>query len=183
MSILPITILGDKVLSKKTKPVQSVDDNLRKQINDMFETMRNAHGMGLAANQVGLDKSFFIADLSNVEGYESAKPMLFINPQIISTGEEIISMEEGCLSIPDIRAEVERPKKIKFKFQDLNLNEFEIEDDDLLARVAQHEIDHLNGIYFTDRIADDVKKRLKKKLNLIRARKVKVEYPITPKET
>lgn len=182
MSILPITILGDKVLSKKTKQVQTIDDKFKKLIEDMFDTMHNARGMGLAANQVGHDKSFFIADLSSVEGYESAKPMVFINPQIISAGDEKITMEEGCLSIPDIRAEVDRPKKIKIKFQDLNLNEFEIEDDDLFARVAQHEIDHLNGIYFTDRIPDDMKKRLKKKLNLIRARKIKVDYPITPKE-
>ncbi len=182
MSLIPITIIGDKVLSKKTKPVQEVDEKLKKLIESMFETMYNAHGMGLAANQVGVDKSLFIADLSSVEGYESYKPMVFINPQIISASDEKITMEEGCLSIPDIRAEVDRPKAIKLQFHDLHLKQHEIEDDDLIARVAQHEIDHLNGIYFTDRVSDDMKRRLKKKINLIRQRKIKIDYPITPKE-
>lgn len=183
MSLVPITIIGDKVLSKKTKSVQLVDDRLTKLIEDMFETMYNAHGMGLAANQVGVDKSLFIADLSSIEGYESFKPMVFINPQIISSSDEKITIEEGCLSIPDIRAEVLRPKSIKLIYQDLKMKQHELEDDDLIARVAQHEIDHLNGIYFTDRISDELKKRLKKKINLIRQRKMKVDYPITSKES
>ena len=179
MSLLPITLYGDKILRKKTEKVSDVDLINVKLIKDMFETMKNASGIGLAANQVGADKQIFIIDLSGLEGYENSKPMVFINPKIEKFSEEKIIMEEGCLSIPDIRAEVERPKVVVIKYQDTNMQRQELEADELLARVIQHEFDHLQGVLFTDKISDEMKKKLKKDLNKIKQRKIDTEYPVT----
>lgn len=145
----------------------------------MFETMKNASGIGLAANQVGANKQIFIVDLSAIEGYEQSKPIVFINPKIETFSEEKIVMEEGCLSIPDVRAEVERPKNVVIKYLDTNMQEQELEADELLARVIQHEFDHLQGVLFIDRITDEVKKKLKKNLNKIKQRKIEFDYPVT----
>jgi len=182
MSILPITVCGDKILRKKAAKVLKVDDKIIKLIDDMFETMNNANGIGLAANQVGANKQIFVVDISKVEDYEDTKPLVLINPKIIEKSEETISFEEGCLSIPDQREEVIRPKKIKIEFQDKDLNNHTIEADDLLARVMQHEYDHLIGILFTDLVDEETKKRLKKPLNRIKKRKIEVDYPISQSE-
>ncbi len=179
MPILPITICGDKILRKKAAKVSKVDNKIIKLIADMFETMRNANGIGLAANQVGANKQIFVVDISMVEEYEDTKPIAFINPKIIFKSEETSVYEEGCLSIPDQRADVIRPKKITIEFQDLDLNKQIIEADDLFARVIQHEYDHLQGILFTDLVDEETKKRLKKPLNKIKNRKVEVSYPIS----
>ena len=179
MALLPITLYGDKILRKKTARVAEVDVKTVKLIKDMFDTMKNAPGIGLAANQVGVDKRIFIADVSSVEGYENSKPMVFINPKIEKFSEEKSTMEEGCLSIPEIRLDIERPKQITVKFQDTELKEHSLVADGLLARVIQHECDHLNGILFTDKISDELKKKLKKDLNKIRHRKIEVEYPVS----
>lgn len=179
MSLLPITLYGDKILRKKTANVSDVDMDTIKLIRDMFETMKNASGIGLAANQVGADKQIFIVDLSAMEGYEESKPTVFINPVIEKFSEEKIVIEEGCLSIPDVRSEVERPKKINIKYLDTNMKELELEADELLARVIQHEFDHLQGVLFVDRISDEVKKKLKKDLNKIKHRKKEFDYPVT----
>ncbi len=179
MALLPITLYGDKILRKKTARVTEVDVKTVKLIKDMFDTMKNAPGIGLAANQVGADKRIFIADISSVEGYENSKPMVFINPKIEKFSEEKNTMEEGCLSIPEIRLDIERPKQITVKFQDTELNEHILDADELLARVIQHECDHLNGILFTDKIPDELKKKLKKDLSKIKHRKIEVEYPVT----
>ncbi len=179
MPILPITVCGDKILRKKVAKVSKVDNKIIKLIADMFETMHNANGIGLAANQVGANKQIFVVDISMVEGYENSKPITFINPKIINKSEETSVYEEGCLSIPDQRADVTRPKKISIEFQDLDLNKQIIEADELLARVIQHEYDHLQGILFTDLVDEGTKKRLKKPLNKIKNRKVEVAYPIS----
>lgn len=179
MSLLPITLYGDKILRKKTQQVSEVNVKTVKLIKDMFETMKNASGVGLAANQVGADKQIFILDITSVEGYENSKPMVFINPKIERFSEEKITMEEGCLSIPEIRVDVERPKEITVKFQDTDLKEHTLDSDELLARVIQHECDHLHGVLFTDKISDELKKKLKKDLNKIRLRKIDFEYPVT----
>lgn len=179
MPILPITVCGDKILRKKVAKVTKVDIKIIKLISDMFETMRNAHGIGLAANQVGANRQIFVVDISMVEGYEDTKPITFINPKITFRSEETSTYEEGCLSIPDQRADVIRPKKITIKFQDTDLITHTIEADDLLARVMQHEYDHLQGILFTDLVDEETKKRLKKPLNKIKNRKIEVEYPIS----
>ena len=182
MAILPITVCGDKILRKKAAKVLKVDAKIIKLIDDMFETMHNANGIGLAANQVGANKRIFVVDISKVEEYEDVKPLALINPKIIEKSEEIISYEEGCLSIPDQREDVIRPKKITIEFQDIDLNTHTIEADDLLARVMQHEYDHLLGILFTDLVDEETKKRLKKPLNKIKKRKIEVDYPISQSE-
>ncbi len=179
MALLPITLYGDKILRKKVDKVTEVDLKTIELIKNMFDTMKNASGIGLAANQVGVNKSIFVIDISPVEGYEEHRPTALINPEIVFYSPEKVVIEEGCLSIPDIRAEVERPETIKIKFQDSDLVEHEIEATDLLARVMQHEFDHLQGVLFTDKIDDKVKKSLNEALNKIRKRSIDVDYPIT----
>jgi peptide deformylase len=179
MALLPITLIGDKILRRKTKKITDVDIETVELIKNMFDTMRNANGIGLAANQVGSDKSIIVIDVSVVEEYENIKPIVFINPEIIYRSEEKIVMEEGCLSIPDIRCEVERPKEIVIKFYDTQMKEQKLEASGLLARVTQHEFDHLNGVLFTDLIDQLEKKKLRKPLNRIRTRKLEVTYPVT----
>lgn len=180
MAILPITVCGDKILRKKAAKISKVDNKIIKLISDMFETMHNANGIGLAANQVGANKQIFVVDISMVEGYEDTKPLALINPKIVETSEEMSVYEEGCLSIPNQHEEVKRPKKIKIEYQDADLKTQMIEADNLLARVMQHEYDHLQGILFTDLVDDETKKRIKKSLNKIKKRKIEVAYPISP---
>jgi len=181
MAILPITLYGDKILKKKAIRISKVDAKIITLINDMFETMHNAEGMGLAANQVGSHKAICILDLSSVKGFEKSKPMVFINPKIVEYSEETDVMEEGCLSLPGIRSKVERPIGIKMLYQDIELNDHVLEDDDLLARVIQHEYDHLHATFLTDRLDDEGKKMVKKLLLKIIARKVEIDYPVTEK--
>ncbi|MDP3149355.1 MAG: peptide deformylase [Ignavibacteria bacterium] len=183
MAILPITLYGDTILKKKAIRVSKVDAKILTLINDMFDSMHNADGMGLAANQVGSHKSIFVLDLTAVKGFEKTKPMVFINPKIVEYSEETTFMEEGCLSLPGIRSKVERPVGIKLLYQDLDLNDHVLEDDDLLARVIQHEYDHLQATFFTDRLDDEGKKMVKKPLQKIVSRKVEIEYPVTEKGT
>ena len=179
MASLPITLCGDKILRKKVAKVTKVDNETIKLITNMFDTMRNANGIGFAANQVGADKSILIVDISLVEGFEEVKPIVLINPKITKYSDEKSVVEEGCLSIPDIREEVERPEAITVTYQDTDLKEHTLEADRLLARVIQHEYDHLQGILFTDLVSDEAKKRLKKPLSKIKKRKIDVEYPIS----
>ena len=179
MALLPITLIGDKILRHKAKKVTDVDVETVELIKNMFQTMRNANGIGLAANQVGADKSIIVCDVSVVEEYKDIKPMVLINPNIIFKSEEKIIMEEGCLSIPDIRCEIERPRNIIIAYKDTDMKEHELEASALLARVIQHEFDHLNGILFKDLIDQDLKKKLKKPLNLIKNRQLEVDYPVT----
>lgn len=181
MAILPINIYGDKILEKKVKPVTETGVALIKEIKDMFETMRNAHGIGLAANQVGIDKAIFVIDVSPVEGYEKIKPIVMINPKIVLRSDELNVIEEGCLSIPTLRADVLRPKEIKVVYQDSDLTERTLEADELFARVIQHEYDHLHGKYFTDRLNEILKRQVKKDLVKIKNRKVEVDYLVTDK--
>lgn len=179
MSLLPITLYGDKILRKKVDQVTKITDNTIELIRYMFDTMHNANGIGLAANQVGLNKSIFVVDISPVEGYEKYKPLVMINPKIVNRSDEKVGIEEGCLSIPDVRAEIIRPKEITIKYQDANLDEQQLDADDLLARVLQHEFDHLQGILFTDLISDEARKELNKQLKSIQKRKVEIEYPVS----
>lgn len=181
MSLLPITLYGDKILRKKVSAVLNVDVETVALIKNMFETMRNANGVGLAANQVGVNKSIFIVDLSEVEEFENFKPMVVINPEITWYSEEKIKIEEGCLSIPEVRAEVLRPEKIRIRFNDSDMNEKELFADGLLARVMQHEYDHLRGILFTDLIDKSEKDKFKNTLVRIKNRKAKFDYPVSDK--
>ena len=179
MAILPITMFGDKILRKKVNKVEEVDNDTIELIKNMFDTMNNANGIGLAANQVGANKKLFIVDLTKVEDYENSKPIVFLNPKIVKHSEEQIVFEEGCLSIPDIRGDVERPEAITIEYQDAELKEQTMDADNLLARVIQHEYDHVLGILFTDLVDDEMKKRFKKPLHRIRKRKIDIDYPIS----
>ena len=179
MSVFPINLYGDKILRNKTNPVKDIDVETIDQIKRMFDTMHAAGGIGLAANQVGLDKSIFVIDLSGVKEYEKTKPIVFINPKIVSTSPDMKVLDEGCLSIPDLRAGVERPSMLEILYYDTDMKEVKLEADEWLARVIFHEYDHLNGIYFTDRVNDETRKKLKKSLIEIKNRRIEVDYPIT----
>ncbi len=179
MSLLPITLYGDTILRKKVDKVKKVDNETIELITNMFDTMRNAYGIGLAANQVGANKSIFVIDISEVEGYEDTKPMVLINPKILKFSDEQTFFEEGCLSIPEIRADVKRPESITITYQDTDLNEHTIEVNKLMARVMQHEYDHLHGILFTDLIDSELQKQFKKPLNKIKKRKIDINYPVS----
>jgi len=181
MAIIPIQMYGDRILKEKAKTVKKVDDDIIIKIKNMFDTMRNANGIGLAANQIGYADSIFVIDLTPVEGYEKVKPLTAINPQIILESEEKVFMEEGCLSLPNLHADVERAEKIKIRYIDTDEKEVELEADDLYARVILHEYDHLLGKTIPDRIAYGVKKKLMKELRQITDRAFPVDYPVTDK--
>ncbi len=179
MAIIPITVYGDKILRQKTEPVKAVTDKLIVKIKNMFDTMRNANGIGLAANQVGYTESIFVVDLEGVEGYEKFKPVVMINPKIVLHSDEKVKREEGCLSLPNLRAEVERSKIIKVQYLNTDEEEIEVEADDLFARVILHEYDHLIGKMIPDRVSDEIKNKLQDELTKIKKREVDIDYPIT----
>ena len=164
MPIKPLIILPDPVLRLVSKPVERVDDDLRKFADDMLATMYDAPGIGLAAIQIGEPLRLLVIDLAK-EG-EPPAPQVFINPEVLASGDERSVYEEGCLSIPDYYAEVERPASVRVKYLDRDGRAQEIEADGLLATCLQHEIDHLNGVLFIDHISrlkrDMVVKKFKK---------------------
>lgn len=181
MEILPITIYGDKILRQVVKPILSINDEVIKIIQDMFGTMRNANGIGLAGNQVGLDKQIFVIDVSPVEGYEHIKPIVMINPKIVKQSDESVIMDEGCLSLPDLRADVERPERIIVKYLSPAEQEEEIEVSDLFARVILHEYDHLIGKMIPDRVNEKERLKMQAFLTMITNREVECDYPVTSK--
>ena len=182
MEILPITIYGDRILRQTVKPVEKIDDNIIEIIQNMFGTMRNANGIGLAGNQVGLDKKIFVVDVSPVEDYEHIKPIVMINPQIIQQSDETVVMEEGCLSLPELRIDVERPENIIVKYLSPAEQEEEIEANGLFARVILHEYDHLIGKMIPDRVDEKERNKMQELLMLISDREVECDYPITEKK-
>lgn len=183
MNILPLVIAPDPLLKKISKPVEKVDDNLRKLMDDMVQTMYVEGGIGLAAVQVGVLKRVLVMDLEyDVEEHhhhdhgscngvhvKNTNPIYFINPEILTKSEELSSFNEGCLSFPNARAEVVRPKQVKVKFLDYNGKEQVKEMDDIMATCIQHEIDHLNGITFVDHISKLKRDVILKKMKKIRA--------------
>ncbi|YBV95545.1 peptide deformylase [Phyllobacteriaceae bacterium JZ32] len=164
MSIKPLVILPDPILRQVSKPVERVDDQLRAFADDMLETMYAAPGIGLAAIQVGEPLRVLVIDLSKED--EEKAPHVFINPEIVSSSEERSTYEEGCLSIPDYYAEVERPASVRVTYLDRGGARQEIAAEGLMATCLQHEIDHLNGVLFIDHISklkrDMVVKKFKK---------------------
>lgn len=149
--IRPLVILPDPVLRQVSRPVERVDDDLRRFADDMFETMYDAPGIGLAAIQIGEPLRMLVIDLAKEE--EPKAPQIFINPEIVAHGDGISVYEEGCLSIPEYYAEVERPDTVTVKYLDRDGKERLIEADGLMATCLQHEIDHLNGVLFIDHIS------------------------------
>lgn len=174
---LPITTYGMEILRKEVKPVDKIDGKFIKLVQDMYYTMDNADGIGLAAPQVNKNISLCIVDISYIEEYKHVKPVTLINPVIADKYGEL-EMEEGCLSLPEVRGRVMRPEKIFVKYHDFNLNEVSLEADGMLARVIQHEIDHLHGKLFVDYLNEDELKKLKSLLNKIKKHKIQPDYPI-----
>jgi len=151
MTIKPLIILPDPILRQASKPIERVDDELKRLADDMLETMYDAPGIGLAAIQIGVPRRMLVIDVSR-EG-EDKQPQVFINPEILKSSDERSVYEEGCLSIPDYYAEVERPATITVRYLDRDGKELTAEADGLLATCLQHEIDHLNGVLFIDHIS------------------------------
>ena len=151
MTIKPLILLPDPVLRQTSKAIERVDDDVRRLADDMLETMYDAPGIGLAAIQVGVPLRLLVIDVAKEE--EGRKPQLFINPEIVASSDERSVYEEGCLSIPDYYAEVERPARVTVKHIDKDGKEQTIEADGLLATCLQHEVDHLNGVLFIDHIS------------------------------
>lgn len=177
MAILPIYTYGTKVLRKKARPVKHVSDEILSLIVNMFETMRNANGVGLAATQVGQLHRVVTIDISDAEDEKEFKPLVLINPEIV-TEKGALNMEEGCLSIPDVRDAVERPESITIRFQDANFVQNELKASGLLGRVLQHEIDHLNGVLFTDRLTTEQQETHTDALKKIQRGDMNVDYPV-----
>ena len=152
----------DPILRKKCEPLEKVDEETKKLMDDMLETMYAAPGIGLAAIQVGILKRLVVIDISKEE--EKKKPIFLINPQIIHQSEKTSVYEEGCLSLPGQFAEIERPAECTIKYIDYNGKEKELKSDGLLATCIQHEVDHLNGILFIDYLSKLKKDMIIKKL-------------------
>ncbi len=162
MAILDIVTYPDKSLRRVSKQVEDIDDATRKLINDMAETMYEAPGVGLAAIQVGIDKRIIVYDIS--EDRESRDFQALLNPEIISTEGELNSENEGCLSVPELRADVKRAESCVVEGLDKEGNPICIEADGVLAVVLQHEIDHIEGVLFLDRISSLKRSLYKRKV-------------------
>ena len=161
MAILDIITLPDPRLKLVCEPVAEVNDEIRRLLDDMLETMYDAPGIGLAAIQVGVAKRLVTLDLAR-EG-EEKQPMFLVNPEIVWTSEEENTYQEGCLSVPEQYEDVVRPAKVKVKYLDRDGKAQEVEADGLLATCLQHEIDHLNGIVFVDHLSRLKRERIAKK--------------------
>ena len=179
--IYPITVYGDPVLRKITTDIDTNFEGLDKLVGDMFETMHNAEGVGLAAPQIGLAIRIFVVDLSPLGEDE---PLLkdfkraFINPQIIDRDGDKVLMEEGCLSIPGLREEVWRYDTIRMKYLDTELKEHDEQFSGFASRVIQHEYDHLEGVMFVDYCSPLKKRIIKGKLSDITKGQVSTSYRI-----
>ena len=157
----PIQTYGHSVLRQVTRPVQNLNGDLHQLIEDMVETMYAAPGVGLAANQVGSLHRVFVANPS--ENHDPAKLVVLINPALVEAQGELVS-EEGCLSIPEFRDEVRRARRVLVTGLDRDGRPIQVEGEDLLARILQHEIDHLNGVLFVDRLSPAKRDILLRKL-------------------
>ena len=164
MAVLPILIAPHPTLKAKAKPVKDVTDELRALLDDMLETMYDAPGIGLAANQIGSLHRVLVMDCGSRDDEETPRPIKIINPEITGVSEELSSYEEGCLSIPEQFADVERPAVVRVKYLDENGQKQERLFDGLEATCVQHEIDHLDGVLFVDHLSNLKRNMLMKKL-------------------
>jgi len=165
VSILDIRVLGDPILREETKEVGEITDDVRQLVKNMFETMYLAKGIGLAAPQVGRTERLAVIDVNE-------KPFVIINPEIIEADAKTAKAEEGCLSIPDVYGDVERPSRVRVRAVDIEGKPFEIEASELLGRCLQHEIDHLHGRLFVDYLSV-----LKRRSAMAKWTKEKEKYP------
>ena len=165
MSLLPLRVLGDPILREETKPVTVITEEIRRLVDDMFETMYAARGIGLAAPQVGRTERLCVVDVDE-------EPLVLINPEILEASRATEKAEEGCLSIPDVYGDVERPATVRIRAMDREGNVYERDASGLLARCMQHEIDHLHGRMFIDYLS-----MLKKRSAMSQWEKEKQKYP------
>ena len=163
MSIKTILTEPDKLLRQVSKPVEKVGDIERELMKDMLDTMYTAKGIGLAAIQIGVSKRIIVMDISKEENKK--KPMYFVNPIIIKKNDEKVTYEEGCLSVPNQFAEIDRPSKCEVEYLDYNGNKQNLKAEGLLATCIQHEMDHLEGILFIDYLSKLKKTIIIKKLS------------------
>ena len=187
--VVPIYVYGHDALRRETEPVEENTDDLQSLIDDMIETMRNAAGIGLAAPQVGRTERLFVVDLTpmademaEAEEPLPPQPMVLINPEIVEESTETVDLEEGCLSIPEVREAVTRPERIRMRYLDRTFEEQEIEAGHMLARVLQHERDHLDGILFTDYLSSFRKRLLQRPLRKMVNGEVEADYPLVTQD-
>ncbi|HRE20990.1 MAG TPA: peptide deformylase [Rhabdaerophilum sp.] len=161
MAIRSLVILPDSQLRLTSTPVAGADKDVRRLVDDMFQTMYDAPGIGLAAIQIGVPLRVVTMDVSKRD--DKQEPMALLNPEIVWKSEEMREMEEGCLSIPEYYETVERPDRIRLRYRDVDFNEHEIEADGVLATCIQHEVDHLNGVLFIDYLSKLKRDRVMKR--------------------
>jgi peptide deformylase len=183
--ILPIHLYGHDALRQETTPVEENTEAVQTLIDNMIETMHNAAGIGLAAPQVGRDERLFVVDVTPMaaemeeEGEPvPPQPMVFINPEIVEEGDTSVDMEEGCLSIPEVREVVSRPERVRVRYLDRDFEEQTLETGSVLARVVQHEYDHLEGVLFTDYLSSFRKRLLRRSLRQMTEGEVEADYPL-----
>lgn len=184
MTILPIVTYNDPVLRKKAEPVRGNSEQLQQLIDNLYETMYNASGVGLAAPQVGSLQQLFVIDADTVtEDLDEADmgPMVFINPEIVRTSGENVTMEEGCLSIPEVRDEVKRPQAVEVSWLNREFEHRKMEFTGWVSRVIQHEYDHLQGTLFLDHLSAFRRRLHKKHLQSIDTGTFETDYPLVSK--
>jgi peptide deformylase len=148
MTIYPIITIPDPVLRKEAAPVERVDDELRRLMDDMLATMYDAPGVGLAAPQIGISRRLIVMDAARDD--DPPEPLAMVNPRILERSDEMRIHEEGCLSIPEVTAEVERPGAVRVAYLDREGKPQEVDLEGIWATIVQHEVDHLNGVLFID---------------------------------
>lgn len=190
MAILPIYLYGSDMLRQKAKPVKDLDNETIRLVYDLFETMYASHGIGLAATQVGELKRVIVVDVTPTdedqkiekeappEPDDQPRKLVLINPEVIEESSELWTMEEGCLSIPDVRGDVERAATVRIRFRNVNFEEVELEAGGLLGRVILHEMDHLDGVLFIDHMGSAKRGLLSNKLRKIKKGEVDTSYPV-----
>lgn len=187
--ILPIHVYGSPALRQRAEPVEALTPEVQQLIDDMVDTMHAAHGLGLAAPQVGRPERLFVIDLSSLaeELLEETgavpeyarRPIALINPELEDVpGAERVQFEEGCLSIPDIRDTVERPDAVRIRYRDRDFQVREIEAAGVFARVLQHEYDHLEGILFIDRLGPLRRRMIRRRLRALARGEVEADYDV-----
>jgi len=175
--IVPINIYSDDVLRQRALPLEGVDGEVEELLGNMFETMYSAPGIGLAAPQVGRSLRLLVLDISCMREYANVKPMVVINPEIVAV-KGYRSMEEGCLSLPGLQGDVVRPSSISLKYRDAHFEGQSAEFSGLLARVLQHEIDHLDGRLFVDRLQKKERRKVQKELDALASGRFIASYPV-----
>lgn len=186
--VLPILTYGNPTLREETAEVTEDSEEFQRLIDDMIETMHGANGIGLAGPQVGRHERLFVVDVSAMaETIEeelgklpewATGPQVFINPELADVEASDVVMEEGCLSIPEVQEDITRPDTVRVTFLDRSFEEREIVAEGILARVIQHEFDHLNGVLFIDRLSPLRRRMLRRRLQRMAAGEVEADYPL-----